>query len=400
MSAKNEKRICVLSLRGVGFAVIVGIACLVAATSELKAQTETVLYNFTGTTDRGYPWAGLIKDDSGNLYGTTGGYPYDYGCGTVFKVTPTGAESVLHTFTGADGCTPQAVLVRDRKGNLYGTTSGGGANLSGAVFEITAAGTEKVLYSFLGPDGQGPHSGLIRDESGNLYGTTFIGGAHNAGTVFELSPNGTEKVLYSFTGGADGGGPWAGLVRGTDGTLYGTTIYGGSTNCNYGCGVVFKLSPAGTEKVLYNFLGGKDGRYPQSGLVRDSKGNLYGATSVLGGNGGCDSEGCGTIFEITANGEKKTLYSFSGKDGSVPNDTLILGKRGTLYGVTYQGGAYGGGAVFELTSNGVEKTLYSFTGAADGDLPIGPLVFEQGSLYGVTFQGGASGFGTVFKVTP
>jgi uncharacterized repeat protein (TIGR03803 family) len=246
--------------------------------------TETVLYSFTGGADGAYPGAGVIQDSAGNLYGTT----YEGGAsesGVVFKLDTTGTETVLYSFTGgADGGNPEAGVIRDSAGNLYGTTPFGGVSGvcyagCGVVFKLDTSGTETVLYSFTGgADGGSPNAGVIRDSAGNLYGTTPIGGASGYGVVFKLDTTGTETALYSFTGGADGGYPAAGVIQASAGNLYGTTQAGGVS----GSGVVFKLDPAGAETVLYSFTGGADGGAPFAGLIRNSAGNLYG-TAIGGG---------------------------------------------------------------------------------------------------------------------
>ena len=197
---------------------------------------------------------------------------------------------MLHTFTGgADGAHPYAGMVRDSAGNLYGTTSGGGVQGYGVVFKLDEAGAETVLYSFTyGADGEFPYAALVRDPTGNLYGTTYYGGAFDAGVVFKLDTDGNETVLYSFTGAADGEFPYAGLVRDSTGNLFGTTEFGGT----YGHGVVFKVGATGSETVLHNFKGA-DGKWPFAGLVRDSVGNLYGTTFY----GGLYHHG--VVFKIT-----------------------------------------------------------------------------------------------------
>jgi len=346
-----------------------GIACSVAngsgtvGTSDVTAVavacapgTESVLYSFLGgTTDGLRPAAGLIMDSAGNLYGTTSaGGPNistggSDGDGTVFEVRTSGTQGVLYFFAGSptDGLRPYAGLVMDSAGNLYGTTEAGGANLDGTVFKLSPTGTETVLYSFGAvPDGSGPFAGLIMDGAGNLYGTTFAGGAASGGTVFKLSPTGAESVLYSFNGGTtDGDGPRAGLIMDSAGNLYGTTSAGGSSND----GTVFKLSPAGTETILYSFKGGtSDGAIPDSGVIADGTGNLYGIT----GSGGANNRG--TVFKISAASTESILYSFAGgaSDGSGPVG-LMMDSAGNLYGTTNFGGAYcvsqgGCGTVFKM----------------------------------------------------
>jgi uncharacterized repeat protein (TIGR03803 family) len=267
-----------------------------------KAGKKTVLYNFSGAPDGANPWTDLVRDAAGNLYGTTtaggsGNCNGGSGCGTVFMVSANGTEKVVHSFAGgvADGQTPFAGLLRDAAGNLYGTTYGGGTAGYGTVFELSATGMETILHNFAGypTDGQSPEAVLVRDAAGNLYGTTLEGGAHAYGTVFKLSKTGKEKLLYSFGTGTDGKNPAAGLVRDTAGNLYGTTQAGGGTGCNgNGCGTVFELTKARVEKVLYSFDTANAGAVPFAALILDAAGDLYGTTS----NGGA---GFGTVFKIT-----------------------------------------------------------------------------------------------------
>jgi len=369
-------------------------ALFVIATQRARAQTESVLYTFTGPTDGAYPVASLVRDTQGNLYGTTyqggGTGCNNLGCGTVFELTPIGTLKVLYTFNGkADGATPLSGLILDKAGNLYGTTGYGGTAGDGTVFEITAAGEHKVLHSFMGSDGAVPSASLLRDGAGNLYGTTQYGGASSYGTIFKISPTGAGTVLYSFTGGADGGGPLGSLVL-WNGNLYGTA--GGGT---FNQGVVFEVSKKGSEKVLYSFSGGADGGGPFAGLVLDSVGNLYGTT--LGG-GGSDS---GTIFKVTQTGAETVLYRFNGgADGGRPVARLVRDAKGNLYGTTTTGGASFNGTVFELSATGTETVLHSFTRGSDGALPESGLLRAAGSLYGTTFYGGPNDRGTVFKVIP
>jgi uncharacterized repeat protein (TIGR03803 family) len=370
-----------------------------------QAQTtETVLYSFQGGNDGASPRAGLISDKSGDLFSSTnwgGGSGCDngLGCGTIFELPSGAAETVLHAFAGqpSDGAWPSAGLIADKAGNFYGTTSEGGANNAGAVFEIAAGGTETMLYSFTGgSDGGVPLGGLIADKSGNLYGTTSAGGADNAGTIFKIAPGGTETVLYSFTGGSDGGAPAAGLIADKAGNFYGTTPQGGTENW----GTVFKLATSGTETVLYSFGGKLDGGYPLAGVIADKAGNLYGTTE----NGGKGR--AGTVFKLTADGTESVLHAFSLKktDGKYPSAALIADKAGNLYGTTPAGGQYDDGAVFEIAAGGTETILYSFAGGSDGAYPYAGLVLDKtGNLYGTTEDGGAGtacpdGCGTIFEI--
>ncbi len=332
----------------------------------------------------------------------------------------------VFSFSGNNGKSPFASLILDASGNLYGTTAIGGNSGKGcgggyegqgcgAVFELSpqAGGgwTEKVLYSFKdnGTDGYDPMASLILDAAGNLFGTTSSGGANQYyGTVFELTPSAsgawTETVLRSFTfNGMDGNGPLNPLIFDAAGNLYGTTGFGGN-----GGGAVFELThKAGkiwTEKTLYSFSGGTDGSTPNA-LIFDASGNLYGTTYLGGLYGG------GTVFEMKpeAGGRwaVKVLYSFPnpGTDGYKPYGGLAL-DAGVLYGTTNLGGAYGYGTAFELkplTGGGwAYKVLHSFGSGQDGQSPYAGLVVDAaGNLYGTTAHGGANNvYGTVFEVIP
>jgi len=358
-----------------------------------QTYTERVLYSFAGGADGANPLAGLVRDATGNLYGT----PDDGGThshGTVFKVSANGTEIVLHSFTGgADGGNPDAGLIRDTAGNLYGTTADGGAHNYGTVFEVSAGVMERVLDSFTGTGGDGayPFADLVRDAAANLYGTTVGGGTHNAGTVFKVDPTGKETVLYSFTGGADGRNPYAGFVLDAAGNLYGTTKYGGAS----GAGTVFKVDIKGKETVLHNFSGGADGEYPSAGLVRDAAGNLYGTTA------GGGASGDGTVYKVGTTGKEAVLYSFrGGVDGEYPYAGLIQDAAGNLYGTTSYGGASGAGTIYKVDTTGKETVLYGFGGGANGASPQAGLVQDAvGNLYGTTKYGGASGAGTVFELS-
>ena len=338
--------------------------------------SEKLLHSFNGR-DGMEPMANLIFDAAGDLYGTTfaggdltcrdGG---GKGCGTVFELIPGAngkwAEKVLHRFGGKDGFTPTASLIFDTKGNLYGTTLGGGTYGGGTVFELTPNGsgqwTGSLLYSFSsGNGGFNPYAGVILDTQGNLYGTATSGGAYDLGTVFELTPgsNGqwTETLLYSFgSSRKDGSVPYGGLIFDTAGNLYGTGFDGGT----HGYGAVFEMTPGTngqwTETLLYSFGSIRnDGWLPMGNLVFDASGNLYGSTYAGGvQRSACDTYGCGTVFELSpgANGTwtEQILHRFGkGKDGANPQSGPILDSSGNLYGTTPLGGAYGYGTAFKIT---------------------------------------------------
>jgi uncharacterized repeat protein (TIGR03803 family) len=333
-------------------ALVLLLMPVVLATQSAQAQALEVLYTFRGGTDGANPYAGLIQDAAGNLYGTTasGGA---FGFGTVFKLDTTGTESVLHSFTGTpDGSSPYAGLLRDTVGNLFGTTNTGGSGQGcssgcGTVFKLDTPGKETVLHSFTGAAYEyevSPLAGLIRDPAGNLYGTTaglygaclFQGRWYYCGTVFKLNAAGNATLLFRFSGGAYGAIPYAGLVRDAAGNLYGTTVFGGAYP--YTHGTVFKLDTTGKETVLHSFTGGADGANPYAGLIQDAAGNLYGTTASGG------ASGSGTVFKLDTTGKETVLHSFTGgADGANPHAGLILDAAGSLYGTTTNGGASGFG---------------------------------------------------------
>jgi uncharacterized repeat protein (TIGR03803 family) len=380
------------------------------AQAQTKAAAYEVLYVFQGGADGGVPVASLLRDGTGNLYGTAE-YRGTYDWGVIFKLDTSGKETVLHTFTGgADGATPRAELIRDATGNLYGTALQGGRFGCGVVFRIDSNGKYSVPYSFNCAEGTYPEGGLLLDSAGDLYGTASFGG-DGYGVIFKLDPRSRRQtVLHRFTGGADGAQPMAGLISDNAGNLYGTTEVGGNSNV----GVVFKLETSGTLTVLYSFTGGADGGYPVAGLIQDSAGNLYGTATTGGVSCIFSGNGCGVVFKLDpTTGMETVLHAFSGgTDGSFPDGKLFLDSAGNLYGTAAGGGASGGcggggcGVVFKLNlKTSKESVLYTFTGGADGGQPTAGLIRDSaGSFYGTAGTGGFTsdcglGCGVVFKLT-
>ncbi len=376
----------------------------------LPVSYYRVLYRFRHRSGSGAQPSASLLNVNGTLYGTTafGGSGCASGCGTVFSVTTTGRKVTLYRFQGgsSDGAEPMANLINVH-GTLYGTTLLGGTANGGTVYSISTTGSEKVLHSFgLGTDGRVPYAGLI-DVNGTLYGTTSSGGSEcknysGCGTVFSVTTTGNEKTLYSFSGSPDGDEPFAGLVN-VNGTLYGTTYSGGDSECfSLGCGTVFSVTTTGTEKVLHSFDGAPDGGNPFAGLINVAK-TLYGTTY----GGGANSYG--TVFSVTTPGVEKVLYSFSGGPGGLRPVGGLLDVRGTMYGTTEYGGSGcrgdGCGTIFSVTTTGTKTRLYSFGGGKYGSDPIVSLVEVKRTLYGTThnFAGGCEyrgDCGTVFAFTP
>jgi uncharacterized repeat protein (TIGR03803 family) len=399
--------------------MISAFACI-ALSVPAYAQTETWgltnLYIFQGGIsgpDGGTPTGGLIVGTDGNYYGTTwyGGT----GGGTLFKVTPDGTESIVYAFSGSqDGQLP-AKPIQGTDGNFYGTAYwGGGTNGYGIIYKVTPSGEETILQSFTNTDGgpANPGAGLTLGADGNFYGTSTGGGTSGQGTFFRMTPSGELTVLYSFTGPA-GASPAAELIQTENGEFFGTARGGGET----GNGTIFKINSAGKIVLLHSFAGGVDGAYPVAPLMRGRDGDFYGTTEA-GGAGNCASpglpNGCGTVFRVTAAGDESVIYTFLGypTDGSLPQGGLVQAKNGTLYGTTGAGGfsdagnCYSGcGTIFSMTTTGNEQIIYSC-----GEPPQ-PWYYEcwvpshtfllsaDGSLTG-TSQNGGGGWGNVFAIAP
>jgi len=381
---------------------------LIIATS--SAQTVTNVVNFSGTPGGALPFAGLVEGTSGNIFGATlrGGPNTSTcigGCGTVFKIVGAGQVSILHSFCALGGCTdgtyPYGALVQAANGSFYGTTFNGGLYTYGTVFQLSATGTLTTIYNFNVNDGSLPYGGLVQGADGNLYGTTLFGGPKNYGTIFKITPAGTLTTLYTFcaqTNCTDGEFPYAALVQGTDGNLYGTTAAGGTG----AKGTVFRINKSGSLTTLYNFCSEAsctDGYFPYAGLIEASDGNFYGTTYYGGSFTSCGiGVGCGTVYRISTSGTLTTLHSFSGADGQYTFSGLVQATDGNLYGTTYAGGANGDGTLFEISMGGALTTLHSFTGT-DGQYPVvGLTQATNGQLYGTAIFGGSTDNGTVFTL--
>jgi uncharacterized repeat protein (TIGR03803 family) len=300
--------------------------------------TETILHAFSGGADGSQPDGGVLLMGNGDMYGSTtsGGA---FGNGTLFKLSAKGKLKVLHDMSADDGSEVRGKLYRDKLGNFYGTALFSGANSSGTVFKYGFDGTFTVLHAFNEDDGQYPEHGVVADKAGNLYGVTAFGGASGEGTVFKIDTGGNFTTLYSFTGGADGGFVYGGLDIDKDGNLYGSTADGGASSA----GTVFELSPAGTLTTLYNFAGGSDVGGPEGDMRLVGK-TLY-STATTGGDPTCQ---CGGIYEVTAQGKEKILHAFIGTDGSGYSAGLTPA-NGLFYGTVQAGGIEQNGVVFSVS---------------------------------------------------
>ena len=392
-----------------------------------QAQTYTVLHNFTGAGDGATPMSGVTLDRGGNLYGTAtyggnvGGNCGAGGCGVVYRLANHNSNWVLtplYSFLGgSDGMNPQrGSVVFGPDGSLYSTTFAGGGSCNGSnegcgtVFKLQPPATacqsvscpwrETILHSFDGAGGSGPLGAVVFDQQGNVDGATNSGGFHNGGTVFQLDASGgyMEDIIFHPYGY-----PGSSVSMDRERNLYGSTFIGMD-----GPGTIFELTPSGsdwTSTELHTFTGGSDGAYPLAGVILDTAGNLYGATTAGGVGQG------GTVFELSpSNGgwSYSLLYSFAHPGNGLltvgPVGNLALDAAGNLYGTTLSDGAYGYGAVFKLTHSGQGWTytpLHDFTNGVDGGVPFSGLVLDtSGTLYGTASTGGAFGRGVVFQIVP
>jgi uncharacterized repeat protein (TIGR03803 family) len=394
-----------VSASKIGLLIVIAIA---AGSASLAAQDKpaywhiTTLYAFTGNADGAEPFGGVVLDPAGNVYGTTAfggnggancGTPSN--CGVVFKIDPKGHESLLHTFTGypGDGANPTEGVTRDSAGRIYGLT----LNLL-TLYELQPSDTvcaavlcpwtESFLYnSEIGQLGGSPTGIPLPDGLGNFYATSNTGGSSNCedgcGFVFKVDSHGNETAIYNFQGGSDGAWPMGPMLLEPEGSLYGTTSNGGGAGgCpNGGCGTVYRIDANGNESILYSFAGGSEGENPYSGVIADEQGNLYGTTPNGGGSDNCPF-GCGQVFELMPAGSGwsfSTFYPFQGgADGQGPVGGLLRDSQGNFYGTTYTGGSclYGAfcGTVYKLDFAGNKTTLWNFTAGTDGLTP------EFGSL--------------------
>ena len=401
----NSLKIKTLSIATIAL-ILLTVVTLVGIAIPAQAETDTLLYQFTGGPDGSAPYSGLLLKGT-SLYGTTasGGNASAYGVVYAVNIN-TGKETILHTFGGQannDGSLPYGALAFYKAG-YYGTTLGGGKYNNGTIYKLVKKGkiyVETVLHSFSCTDGCNPeYVTLVFDKLGNLYGTTFNGGTYGNGTVFKLASDGTLTTLHSFNAGAgDGYSPVSGVALDKKGNLYGVTPIGGS----HAAGTIYEITATGVYSTLYNFTGGADGWVPRSALVLDKKGNLYGTTQD--GGAGC-TWGCGVLYKFSpTTGVETVLHTFSGvPDGEYPMyGALVFDKLGNIYGTTEAGGAFPGGSnvgtMYKLAPDGTETILCNFD-VKEGTVPLGSVALDKlGNLF-TTASGGGLNFGTVIKVTP
>ncbi len=408
-------------------ALVCGLLLLGMALSA-KAQTFKSLYSFTGGNDGGLPNGPLFRDDKGNLYSAAFTSANGVGNGAIFKLSQNGKLTVLYAFPGEGGhgtagANPLGGFIRDAKGNIFGVTEFGGVqNEYGVAFRLSASGKETVLHTFTGPpDGAEPDTNVVPGPSAVFYGATPFGGTGKCrggmplcGTVFAVDAAGHETIIHNFQGGPDDGlEPYGNLVEDAQGNIYGATMGGGSLQsgigCNdptmqFGCGTIFKLSPnadgSWSESILYNFTGAEDGYEPVAVAI-DAQGDIYGA-ALFGGSQRC-SGGCGTLFKLDTAGTFTVLHSFTGGSTGMGPYALVLDVAGNLYGSSDGGNSscnFGCGIVFKVDPTGKFSVLHSFNGK-DGQQAGYPMFDEETqTIYGTTDLGGSSNWGTIFQVKP
>jgi len=384
------------------FAVCAILVLAIISSPAAQAQTFSVVHAFTGSPDGAQPQYGIVMDKQGNIYGNTWFGGCTSGCdgdGTVYKIDSAGTESVLYAFgqSATDAIHPNSQLLLDGAGNVYGATQNGGSPAAGCqgpgcgtLYRVSSAGQETILYNF-------PPSGLTQLPNGPvlLNGSTLYGTADGLvdnfdGAVYSFNTTSGLTILHQFTGGSDGAWPFYGLTLDSTGNLYGVTYEGGTK----GEGTVFKIDLSGTKTVLHNFSG-MDGAYPEGQLTIDGLGNLYGVT-VDGG-----SSKVGVMYQLSPDGTLTVLHNFTGgSHGAYPVGALINDNVGNTYGYTSKGGGKGAGTIYRIDANGNETTLHAFTGGTDGSQPNG-LVTYNGALYGTTAAGGdpTCNCGVVFKIS-
>jgi uncharacterized repeat protein (TIGR03803 family) len=357
----------------------------------VSGPSYSLLYSFTGGADNGAPQNGVTQGRDSAFYGVTqlqGTGTY----GTIYRFTPAGGLTTLHTIAAAEGGLSRSRLLVGLDGALYGTSIGSSVN-SGSIWRITSTGAFSVLRTFNVTNGRDPAGGLVQDSAGTFYGLTVSGGVYDHGTVYAVTPAGVLTTLYSFTGLADGNGPQGALAFGPDGSLYGVTSAGGSRDQ----GTVFRITTAGVMTTLYSFAGSADGSGPSTGLLLGGDGNFYG-TAFSG------ATGQGTVFRITPAGAMTTLYQFGPGDGTAPIASLVQDSRGTIYGEAYNTGPRGfypqNGTLFQLMPNGTFVRLRAMD-FRTGVNPLGGLTIAQdGNLYGIASSGAAGTWGGIFSLTP
>jgi uncharacterized repeat protein (TIGR03803 family) len=374
-----------------------------APAAQAQTYTESTIYSFSSTVGT-HPFNGFIQGSDADFYGVayrSGANSNDQVGGTAFKITAAGDLTVLHSFpaSATDGALPEAIMIQGTDGNFYGTTTVGGANDEtnlgdGTIFKITPSGTVTILHSFNGSsttDGAYPQAGLIQGTDGNFYGTVSDGGKYGYGAVYKITPGGTFSLLYSFTGtGTDGAQPFSGLVQGSDGDFYGCTYEGGG-----GYGTIYKVTASGTFTLVYSPTSAQ-GAACSASLVEGSDGDFYGAAYAGGPNS------LGTFYKVNSSGSSFTvLHTFgSGTDGGQPFAGPVLATDGNFYQTTSTGGANNEGVIDRISPTGTTKTVYTFLGGStDGGQPDGAMTqANDGNFYSTTAEAGASGAGTVFEL--